>query len=273
MATARLSDVDAWRAAERPGPTRSRVVWGPVDAAAAALAGCARGVESLCIVPRLTPFLVAAALGCIPHDVRAKCTDTADVLAERLGRSGFLDDAHVLRGGNGKRKRGQSMRVRLNETTYPAPRRKSWSVVVEGDPDGDAVALFNYNAYGRTSGDVRCTAMPQPIFNLGVELWLAAMPHLCEASRAAPPTHCQLLLYYTLFNSAIGESAHCCSASTMYPNTRRSPFIWCALSCRSTPRQLHNQAHTGRAGGRGRGGGFHTRRSGELAAATTTTRQ
>jgi hypothetical protein len=165
-------------------------------------------VESLCIVPRLTPFLVAAALGCIPHDVRAKCTDTADVLAERLGRSGFLDDAHVLRGGNGKRKRGQSMRVRLNETTYPAPRRKSWSVVVEGDPDGDAVALFNYNAYGRTAGDVRCTAMPQPIFNLGVELWLAATPHLCEASRAAPPTHCQLLLYYTLFNSAMGESAH-----------------------------------------------------------------
>ena len=121
MAAARLSDVDAWRAAERPGPTRSRVVWGPVDAAAAALAGCARGVQSLCIVPRLTPFLVAAALGCIPHDVRAKCTDTADVLAERLGQSGFLDDAHVLRGGNGKRKRGQSMRVRLNETTYPAP--------------------------------------------------------------------------------------------------------------------------------------------------------
>ena len=80
-----------------------------------------------------------------------------------------------------------------------------WSVVVEGDPDGDAVALFNYNAYGRTADDVRCTAMPQPVFNLGVELWLAAMPHLCEASRAAPPTHCQLLLYYALFNSAMGE--------------------------------------------------------------------
>ena len=212
------SCVDSWRAAERPSSTRSKVVWGPVSAAAAALAGCARGVQSVCIVPRLTPFLVAAALGCIPHDVRAKCTDTADVLAERLGRSGFLDDAHVLRSGNGKRKRGQSMRVRLNETTYRAPRRKSWSVVVAGDPDGDAVALFNYNAYGRTAGDVRCTAMPQPIFNLGVELWLAAMPHLCEASRAAPPTHCQLLLYYTLFNSAMGESAPCCSACTMYPS-------------------------------------------------------
>ena len=46
--------------------------------------------------------------------------------------------------------------------------------------------------------------------------------------------------------------------------------FWCALSCRSTPRQLHNQAHTGCAGGRGRGGGLqgglHTRRSGDLAA-------
>ena len=160
---------------------------------------------SVCIVPQLTPFLVAAALECIPHNVRAKHTDTVEVLAKRLGRSGFLDDAHVLRGGNGKRKRSQSLRVRLNETTYRAPRRKSWSVVVAGDPDGDAVALFNYNAYGRTSDDVRCTAMPQPVFNLGVELWLAAMPHLCEASRAATPTHCQLLLYYALFNSAMGE--------------------------------------------------------------------
>ena len=205
MSHARLGDVDSWQSVERPCSPWSRVVWGPVSATAAALAGCARGVVSVCIVPRLTPFLVAAALECIPHDVRAKHTDTVEVLAKRLGRSGFLDDAHVLRGGNGKRKRGQSMRVRLNESTYRAPRRKSWSVVVAGDPDGDAVALFNYNAYGRTADDVRCTAMPQPVFNLGVELWLAAMPHLCEASRAAPPTHCQLLLYYALFNSAMGE--------------------------------------------------------------------
>ena len=209
MAVARSRDVDACRAAELPGSRLSNVVWGPVSAAAAALAGCARGVQSVCIVPRLTPFLKAAALGCIPHDVFPRSTDTAAVLAARLGRSGFLDDAHVLRGGNGKRKRGQSMRVRLNETTYRAPRRKSWSVVVAGDPDGDAVALFNYNAYGRTAGDVRCTAMPRPIFDLGVELWLAAKPHLCEASQEAPPTHCQLLFYYSLFDSAMGDRPSC----------------------------------------------------------------
>ena len=186
MSTVRLGDVDAWRAVERPCSPSSTVVWGPVSATAAALAGCARGVLSVCIVPQLTPFLVVAALECIPHNVRAKHTDTVEVLAKRLGRSGFLDDAHVLRSGNGKRKRGQSMRVRLNETTYRAPRRKSWSVVVAGDPDGDAVALFNYNAYGRTADDVRCTAMPQPVFNLGVELWLAAMRPSSLSSKSPP---------------------------------------------------------------------------------------
>ena len=93
---------------------------------------------------------------------------------------------------------------------YSAPRRKSWSVVVEGervDRDGDrVVTLYNYNAYGRTKEDVRCAPMPRPVFDLGVQLWLAAMPFLCEESRRSPPTHCQLLFYYTLFNSAMGEA-------------------------------------------------------------------
>ena len=34
---------------------------------------------------------------------------------------------------------------------------------------------------------------------------LAALPHLCEESRCCPPTHCQLLLYYALFKSAMGR--------------------------------------------------------------------
>ena len=114
---------------------------------------------------------------------------SADVAA---GGSNF-----PLRGGNGKRKRGQSHRVKLNATTYSAPRRKSWSVVVKAehmDGDGDpVVALYNYNAYGRTAEDVRCAPMPPPVFDLGVQLWLAALPFLCEASRSAAPTHCQLL--------------------------------------------------------------------------------
>ena len=48
------------------------------------------------------------------------------------------------------------------------------SVVVEAertDADGDiVVSLYNYNAYGRTAEDVCCSAMPTPVFDLGVRL-------------------------------------------------------------------------------------------------------
>ena len=57
-------------------------------------------------LPKLAPFLVAAALGCIPTTLRPRFTDTAESLAARIAGSDFLDEAHVLRGGNGKRKRG-----------------------------------------------------------------------------------------------------------------------------------------------------------------------
>jgi hypothetical protein len=70
------------------------------------------------------------------------------------------------------------------------------------------VALYNNNAYGRTAEDVRCAPMPPPVFDLGVQLWLAALPFLCEASRSAPPTHCQLLFYHCLFDASMGECAH-----------------------------------------------------------------
>ena len=206
---ASLSDVDEWRTREHPVVAQGAHVWGPEKARVAALFGCSRGVESVCIKPAVLPLVVAAALGCIPTAVRPLCSDTCESLRERLGRSTFLDDAHVLRGGNGKRKRGRAMRVRLNETDYRAPRRKSWSVVVEAertDADGNSVvALYNYNAYGRTAEDVCCSPIPTPVFDLGVQLWLAALPHLCEESRRCPPTHCQLLFYYALFNSSMGE--------------------------------------------------------------------
>ena len=210
---AHVSDVEAWRDLLKWRPViASRRVWGPVREYAAALAGSARCAQSVCIAPSLDPFILAAAMECIPTGVLPRRTDTAQTLAERLGISVYLDDAHPLRGGNGKRKRGQSHRVKLNASTYSAPRRKSWSVVVKAehmDGDGDpVVALYNYNAYGRTAEDVRCAPMPMPVFDLGVQLWLAALPFLCDESRSAPPTHCQLLFYHCLFNGYMGECAH-----------------------------------------------------------------
>ena len=64
---------------------------------------------------------------------RMAATSERIMLAERIGRSVFLDDAHPLRSGSGKCKRNQSMHIRLNASRYSAPRRKSWSVVVEAE--------------------------------------------------------------------------------------------------------------------------------------------
>ena len=236
---AHLRDVEAWRDSLKERPTiAARRVWGPVSERAAALAGSAHRAESVCIAPHLDAFMLAAALECIPNNVLPMRTDTAQTLAERLGQSTFLDDAHPLRGGNGKRKRGQSHRVKLNATTYRAPRRKSWSVVVKAehvDGDGDpVVALYNYNAYGRTAEDVRCAPMPPPVFDLGVQLWLAALPFLCDASRSAPPTHCQLLFYHCLFDASMGECAHEGCTILPSPHVCSWPRTRCCVPLRRT---------------------------------------
>jgi len=43
------------------------------------------------------------------------------------------------------------------------------------------------------------------VYTLGVAVWRAAYEFLTDLSRACPPTGCQLLLYYSLFQSAIGR--------------------------------------------------------------------
>ena len=179
---------------------------------------------SVVIRPHISPSVVAAAIRCVPTDVLPRVDDSCVTLAQRLGASTFLDDAHVLNAGNGKRGKHGQKRRRLNTTYFPAPRRKSWSVVVreeEEKVDGvPVVSLFNYSAYGRLAEDVRCAPMPLPVFSLGEQLlWLAAKPYLCEESRRSPPTHCQLRTKPQLLNKA--------------PITRQSPELY------TKPRLLH----------------------------------
>lgn len=206
---ATLRAVRRWCAvSDRPTVGHERV-WGPVSAAEAAKAGSARPAVSVVIKPRIEPCFAQAAMQCIPAEVLPRACDTKEELVARLGASVFLDDAHVLNGGNGKRG-ATGKRRRLNATDYPAPRRKSWSVLVEGDgevaDDGETVLqLYNYSAYGRLAADVRCAPMPLPVFHLAEQVWLAAMPYLCEESRSHPPTHCQLLLYYVMLKSCMGR--------------------------------------------------------------------
>ena len=209
MSAATLEDVLKWRAlVERPSVSHARG-WGPVLKEAARAVGCVRAAASVVIIPTIPRQVVAAALQCVPAEVLPRIDDTRQSLAARLGASLYLDDAHVLNKGNGRRGANGSKRRRLNASCHAAPRRKSWSVVVapehEDEEGEEVVALCNYSAYGRVAEDVRCTPMPPPVLSLGEFVWLAAMPYLCEVSRRNPPTHCQLLLYYVLFESCMGR--------------------------------------------------------------------
>ena len=205
---AHLSEVFAWRDAERRPSVGHECVWGPVSLEDAMTVGCMQGVASVVIRPAIAPCFAAAAMQCVPSELLPRDDDTVETLVARIGASAFLDDAHVLNAGNGKRG-STGKRKRLNETAYPAPRRKSWSVVVQPEgvaEDGQSVlTLYNYSAFGRAASDVRCAPMPSPVFSLSVQLWLAAMSFLSEECRRHPPTHCQLMLYYALFNSAMGR--------------------------------------------------------------------
>ena len=103
MSAAKFSAVLAWRdAEERPEISHTRV-WGPVLADDAAAAGCPRAAVSVVIKPHISVQVVGAALQCVPTELLPRVDDTAASLVARLAASPFLDDAHVLNGGNGKR--------------------------------------------------------------------------------------------------------------------------------------------------------------------------
>ena len=100
--------------------------------------------------------------------------------------------------------------MRLNDTDYSQPRRKSWSVVakdVHQNEQGDWVRTMY--AYGKPNSRIRtevdATPMPREIAELGVECFLAVRHVLGDVCKSSPPNHCQLLGYYGLFNSKIGR--------------------------------------------------------------------
>ena len=147
----------AWRDGRERAAVAYQRNWGPVRSREAAAAGCVRCATSVVITPDIPPAVVAHALQCVPDEVLPRADDSAEGLAARLGASLFLDDAHVLNGGNGKRgKHGK--RRRLNESCYAAPRRKSWSAVVKAerlDSEGDRVVVYDYKKKLSTLGIVK----------------------------------------------------------------------------------------------------------------------
>ena len=116
----------------------ARVLWGPISLQESRRAGGTMPTSSMLLDPMIPDHVRAEAMAVIPEEVLPRIGDTAKSLARRLSESTFLEDSHVLKGGKGPQ------RVALNGTTYPQPRRLSWSVVVDrrlppNDDDSDAV--------------------------------------------------------------------------------------------------------------------------------------
>jgi hypothetical protein len=175
-------------------------LWGPVRAAEAKACGALAPVGSVLLRPTLLWSEAQSVNALLPAALFPQPSDTADSLASRLSESDFLDPIVVPDGGNGCRGG-----VLLNTTTYAQPRRVSWSVTFPAlGADGQPVRmLLQYpHAYHKS---VHCKAMPMPVFNLGVELWGVAWPYLTDVCQQSPPNHCELLCYYTLFNSSMGR--------------------------------------------------------------------
>ena len=179
------------------------LVWGPVPLAEAQQVGAFSAACSLLLRVPIDHTLLQRVLALIPDDVIPRFDDCSTSLARRLGACTWLDDIHCKWKGKGPRY------VRLNSSTYPQPRRVTWSVLVDQpftDDDNDLVqVLFSYSQHARRVKDFRCRPMPQPVFQLGVELWKMARPFLGPYSRQHPPTACQLMLYYARLNSSIGR--------------------------------------------------------------------
>ena len=125
-------------------------------------------------------------------------------LVDGISKCQALDDIHVMKNG------ASTDWIPLNKTSYPQPRRITWSVCV-GDCFRDETSncelrrLFSMFQSYRQLGDCTVRPMPREIFQLGVHLWHVAYPHLSAISRVCPPTGCQLLMYHSQFGTSGGK--------------------------------------------------------------------
>ena len=114
------------------------------------------------------------------------------------------DTALAKGNGNGGRY------INLNTTRYAQPRRVLWATLKvreHTDEDGDRVigCLCYPHLYRKASLLQYCEAMPQAVDDLITFALRLAQPWLTTASRAERPNSCELLIYYTTFQSTIGR--------------------------------------------------------------------
>ena len=146
--------------------------------------------------------LIESAMNHIPEDIYP-VDKSVKKLVKQLSACEALDDIHVMEKGMSEKI------VRLNATSYPQPRRISWSVTL-GDVYHDGVErclvrdLFSYSQSYRPPSDWRARPMPTDVFNLGVHLWAVTYGHLSAISRVCPPTGCHVMIYHSQFGNKGG---------------------------------------------------------------------
>tara|TARA_B110000046_G_scaffold154217_1_gene164055 strand:+ start:21 stop:1361 length:1341 start_codon:yes stop_codon:yes gene_type:complete len=163
-------------------------------------AGAWRTPLSVALVPDVPAELMAAVFAELPSELRPRPDDTVTSLTHRLASSTYLDDANVAAGGRGT----GGKTVRINATDHRMPRRRSCSV--RGSPEDShegSRLMYSYTQFRRPSHDLSAFPMTPAQFDLGTCCWLAARAagRLSQVSQQAPFNHCQLLFYYTTFNS------------------------------------------------------------------------
>ncbi len=141
--------------------------------------------------------------------------DTKESLIKRISNSKYLDDIVIY----------YPTYSVLNETIQShQPKRRSEGVVMgstyrydgnDGDGEGKfVIKLPNYTSYVRHPDNWHGRPMKNSTFLAGLICWRAGWPYLTEISRRCPPTHCQILFYYGVFKSHIGQ--HRDNSNTQY---------------------------------------------------------
>ena len=87
---------------------------------------------------------------------------------------------------------------------YAQPYRTSFSCTMGPNHyfpslDTECLQLYTYGANGRCTVDARCRPMPSTLYEVGVEAWKIAIPHLSAMCKVCPPWNCQMLMYPDLW--------------------------------------------------------------------------
>ena len=87
---------------------------------------------------------------------------------------------------------------------YAQPYRTSFSCTMGPSHyfpslDTECLQLYTYGANGRCTVDARCRPMPSTLYEVGVEAWKIAIPHLSAMCKVCPPWNYQVLTYPDLW--------------------------------------------------------------------------